>query len=148
MQKIAIKYGLIMFAGFTGLFLIAHLLGVSENFHLRILNGIIHISLLYFVIKDYRQTFPDSYNNYISGVAVGMYASLVGVTLFTIFMSVFFTFIDPALFDRLQAQLPLDKYFNEFTACLFIFVEGVVVSLVGSYIVTRVIDANLEKKMT
>ena len=147
MQKIALNYGLKMFAGFAGLFLIAHFLGGSDNYHLRILNGIIHISLLYFSIRDYRRAFPETYNNYISGVAIGMYASMTGVVLFTIFMFIFFAFIDPEFFAHLQAILPFGGNMNEFTACLFIFVEGIGVGLLGSYLVTRVIDANLEKKL-
>ena len=145
MQKIALNYGLKMFAGFTGLFLIAHFLGGSENYNLRILNGIIHIGLLYLAIRDYRQAFPETYNNYVSGVAVGMYASMVGVILFTLFMSIFFTFIDPVFFAQLKAKLPFGDSINEFTTCLFIFVEGVVVSLIGAYLITRVIDAKMER---
>lgn len=146
MKKIAFNYGLKMFAGFAGLFLIVHLFGMSDNYNLRILNGIIHFGLLYLAIRAYRRAFPESAGNYVAGVTVGMYTSMVGVVLFTAFLFLFFIFFDPAFFARLQANSPYPEYINELTASLFIFVEGVVVSLIGSYLVTRVIDARLEEK--
>lgn len=144
MQKIAINYGLKMFAGFAGLFLLVHFLGMSENYNLRVLNGVIHIGLLYFAIREYRLTFPETHNNYMSGVGVGMFASMLGVVAFTVFMVIFLTFIDPGFFARLEAKSAFPDFVNQFTACLFIFVEGIAVSLIGSYLVTRVIDANWE----
>ena len=147
MQKIAINYGLKMFAGFTGLFLIAHLLGGSDNYNLRILNGVIHFAFLYFAIREYRQEFPETHNNYISGVSVGMYASMIGVVLFTLFMLLFFVYIDPDLFMKIQANSPSGEYFNQFTVTLYIFTEGIVVSLIGSYLIMRIIDAKLEGKL-
>ena len=119
-------------------------MGWSTNANLRVLNGFVHIGLLYLAIRDYRNRFPESHLNYISGVAMGMSASVIGVALFTAFMVIFLTFIDPGFFARLMADSPFSQYVNQFTACLFIFVEGIVVSLIGSYLVTRVIDARWE----
>ncbi len=144
MKKIALKYGFQMFAGFAFLFLIVHLLGWSQNYYLRVLNGFIHITFIYLCIRDYRREFPDSQGNYLLGVAAGFYASIIGVALFTIAMCLFLA-IDQPFFELLKAQAPFSEYFTPVTASLFIFVEGVVVSLIGSYLVTRVIDAQLEK---
>ncbi len=144
MKKIATNYGLKMFIGFALLFFVAHLLGWSENHYLRILNGFIHITFIYLAIGDYRKTYPESHNNYVSGVSVGIFTSMIGVILFTLSMSAFLTFIDPAFFGRIKAQAPFPAYFNQLTASLFIFVEGVGVSLIGSYLVMRIIDAKRE----
>lgn len=79
MKKIAIKYGVLMLVGFIAFFLIMHVLGHSLNYNLRAFNGVIHIGLIALAIREYRKTHPESLSNYISGVAMGMYASLIGV---------------------------------------------------------------------
>ena len=145
MKKIAFNYGPKMFAGFALLFLLVHLLGWSENYYLRVLNGAIHFTFIYLAIKKYRTTEPNSFDNYISGVAVGFYTSMIGVLLFTISMFLFLTVFDPAFFEELKSQVSLPQYFTPFTASLFIFVEGIVVSLIGSYLLTRIIDDREEK---
>jgi hypothetical protein len=77
MKKIALKYGLFMFAGFAAFFLLMHLIGLSQNTYLRVFNGVIHLGLIYTAIKAYRNVYEESVENYVSGVAVGMYTSAV-----------------------------------------------------------------------
>ena len=144
MKKIALKYALWMFAGFAGLFILMHLFGLSEKAHLRVLNGFIHFAVLYLAIREYRRESPKSVNNYMTGVSVGMAVSVISVALFTLGMSIYLG-LDEPFFERLRLQSPFPEYFTPFTASLFIFVEGIAVGLIGSYIVTRVIDAQLEQ---
>jgi len=144
MKKIALKYGLFMYAGFALLFLIVHLLGFSERYNLRILNGVIHLAFIYFAIRDYRKIFPESFGNYLSGVAAGMYTSFIGVVLFAFSMCLFLALNQP-FFEELRAQTPIPSYFTPVTASLYIFSEGIVVSLIGSYIVMRIVDARIEE---
>ncbi|HMQ63354.1 MAG TPA: DUF4199 domain-containing protein [Flavilitoribacter sp.] len=142
MKKIAIKYGLWMFAGFVAFFLTMHLLGLSHRYFFRIFNGVFHIAAIYYAIREYRKQNEDSINNYVSGVAMGVYTSAVGVLGFTIFMLLYLAF-DTGFMEHLRAAMPIGEYLNPITASLFILTEGIVVSLIGSYLVTRVIDMNL-----
>ena len=64
MERIALRYGLFMFLGFTLFFLISHLLGLSERYYLRVLNAIIHLAFMYTAIRRYRQLHPESADNY------------------------------------------------------------------------------------
>jgi hypothetical protein len=144
MKKLAFRYALRMFAGFAGLFLIMHIFGLSEMANLRVLNGLIHFAFLYLAIRAYRREYPESVGNYMTGVAIGMYSSVIAVALFMLAMSIFLGLNEP-FFEKLKLQSPWPDYFTPFTATLFIFVEGIVVGLIGSYIVTRVVDAQLEK---
>ncbi len=144
MRKIAIKYGLYMLAGFIVFFLLMHLIGLSDETWLRVFNGLIHLSLIYAAIKAYRTQYPDGVNNYISGVATGMFTSVFGVIGFSIFMLLFFIY-NPTFFEQVQDNIPIDQYLTPLTATFFILVEGVAISLIGSYILTRVIDMRLEK---
>lgn len=142
MKKLAFRFGLWMLTGFIAFFLIMHLLGLSNNYNLRVLNGIIHLGVIYLAIKAFRAKNPDTVNNYVSGTAMGMYASAVGVVGFTIFMVLFLSF-SPNFLQDIRETMPMGEYISPITASLFILMEGLVISLIGSYILTRVIDMNL-----
>jgi hypothetical protein len=147
MKKIALRYGLFMFAGFTGFFLLMHLIGQSANTGLRMFNGVIHLSFIYMAIRAYRATYPDSAGNYMSGVATGMYASLFGVFGFVIFMLLFLVY-NPSFLETIGESSSFGKvqeYLTPITASLFILTEGIAVSLIGSYIITRVVDMTLAR---
>ena len=145
MKRIAFRYGTQMFAGFSILFLLAHFLGFSEHYHLRVLNGIIHLAFIYLAVRQYQQVYPGGVERYIPGVAMGMYTSFVGVPLFCVAMGLFLTYNDAFMYD-VKMAMPMPEYFTPVTAALAIFSEGTVVSLVGSYIVVRILDAQQEKK--
>ena len=146
MKKIAIKYGLFMWAGFTALFLIMHLLGLSQNANLRLVNGIVHIGFLYLAIKAYRQEHRESVRNYLSGIAIGMYSSAIGTIAFAAFMFIFFL-ANPGFLDAVQGGFFLEKYLTPFTGTIIIVAEGLAVSLIMSYIVTRIVDSRMEPKV-
>ena len=139
MKKIAIKYGLQMFAGFTLFFLLMYLMGQGQNHNLRVFNGIIHIGLIYAAIRKYQQGLEEKPTGYIGSVAMGFYASIIGVVGFTVFMLLFLVF-NPALMTAIQGSTSIAEYLNPVTASLFIFVEGIVISLIGSYLVTRFME--------
>ncbi|TXB63380.1 hypothetical protein [Phaeodactylibacter luteus] len=142
MNKIAIKYGVFLFASFVGLFLLMHEVAQIRDYNLRALNAFAHLGLIYGAIRQYRRENPDSVNNYVSGVVAGMYASIIGVLPFTAFV-MFYLIGDTAFMNYIQDTIPIGTYLNPFTASLFVLTEGIAVSLIGSYIVTRVIDMNL-----
>ncbi|PHN07256.1 DUF4199 domain-containing protein [Flavilitoribacter nigricans] len=144
MKKLAFRFGLWMLAGFVAFFLLMHLFGLSNNYNLRVLNGVIHLGVIYFAIKAFRSKYPDTVSNYVSGTAMGMYVSVVGVLGFTIFMILFLSF-NPGFLQELREAMPMGDYLTPITASLFILMEGIVISLIGSYILTRVIDMNLAR---
>lgn len=145
MKRIAIRYGLYMFAGFVALFLISAALGLSDNYNLRMLNGLIHLSLLYYAVRAFRAEHPDSIHNYLSGTAQGMYAGMLGALMFTVFMILYLAF-NPAFLAELRDITPLGNYLTPITAGAILLLEGLIVSLIGSYIMTRLVDARLERK--
>jgi hypothetical protein len=143
MKKLAIKYGAIMFAGFSALFLLFYVFGVADKVGLRSLNAFIHFGAMYALIRAYRKAYPETIENYIKGTVMGMLASTVGVLAFAAL--VFFTLeLDSGLLAQLKNQTPLPELFTPFNATLYIAVEGLVVSLVGAYIITRIVDARYD----
>lgn len=144
MKKLAIRFGLWMFAGFVTFFLVIHVLSLSNNYNLRVLNGIIHLGIIYLSIKAFRSKYPDTVSNYVSGTAMGIYASAIGVLGFAIFM-ILFLYFDSGFLQELREAMPMGDYLTPITASLFILMESIAVSLIGSYILTRVVDMNLAR---
>lgn len=136
-----------MLVGFILFFFIMHLLGLSTNIWLRVFNGVIHIGLIWAAIREYRKEHRDSINNYVSGVATGMWTSAIGVLGFVVFMF-FFMVLNESFMEAVQNSIPIEKYINPLTATLFILAEGIAISLIGSYIVTRIIDMRMSDAST
>lgn len=147
MKKIAIKYGIWMLAGFIVFFLIMYMAGQADNTYLRLFNGVIHLTLMAIAINEYRKLRPDTVHNYISGVGAAFYTSAFGVIGFGVFMMLFLSF-NPQLMADINAHIPLETAktgFNPITAGVMIIAEGIATTLVGSYIITRIVDARLEE---
>ena len=144
MRAISIKMGLLMLAGFVSFFLLMYLLGLGQRIELRIFNGIIHFYFLNRAIRAYYALHPENIGNYMSGIAQGIWASVIGIIGFTLFMTIFLS-ITPSLMESIKGQSQLSEYLNPFTASLFILAEGLVISIIGSYILTRLVDLSPNK---
>jgi hypothetical protein len=143
---IAVKYGLIMLVGFTSYFLLMYILGLAEHSELRLFNGVIQIFCIHKAIKAYYNLHPEQVDNYMYGVTQGIVASAIGVAGFAIFMTVFLI-LNPTLMNSIRQSTLLGEYIDPFTANLFIITEGVTVSLIMSYISTRVIGISMKKRL-
>ena len=144
MRAISIKMGLWMLMGFVGFFLLAYFLGFGDRSELRVFNGVIHIYCLYLALQSYQALHPESVSNYMSGVALSLMTSVIGVIGFTLFMTIFLN-LDPELMDNIRQHSQLGTYMNPFTTSLYISAEGLIVSLVGAYILVRVMDMKVHK---
>ena len=144
MKTIAFKYGLIFFGGLMAIFLISFALGQGANYNLRLLNGVLHMGILYVAINRLRAKFPDTHQNYVSGVAQGMYVGGFGTLLFTIFI-VLFMALNPTFLASIQEATNFGDRLTPVMAGALVFMEGVGVSLIGSYLVTRIIDNRIEE---
>jgi hypothetical protein len=144
MNQIAFRYGLWMFFGLTAFFLLMHIFHLSENFYLRIFNGVIHLGLLWLALRAWNRNHHAGTSDVASGVVVGMFTSFVGVVPFAFFMAIFLEF-NPDLLNSIKQQTPLAEYLNPITSCFFIVVEAIVISLIGSYIMVRIMDAIRER---
>lgn len=144
MKTIAFKYGILFFAGLMAIFLTSYAFGEGTNYDLRMLNGVLHIGILYFAINSLRAKQPETHQNYVSGVAQGMYVGGFGTLLFTLFIVLFMAF-NPEFLAGIQEATNFGERLTPVMAGVFVFMEGVGVSLIGSYLVTRVIDNRIEK---
>jgi hypothetical protein len=144
MKHIAIRYGMWMFLALTGFFLLMHVFQLSANFYLRIFNGVIHMGILWFALRAWIRNHHDGVADITTGVGVGMVTSSFGVIPFTIFMAVFLSF-NPDLLLAIKSQATMGPYLTPITICFFIVVEAIVFSLIGSYIMLRILSDMREK---
>ncbi|MDO8972057.1 MAG: hypothetical protein Q7U74_15290 [Saprospiraceae bacterium] len=139
MKQIAIRYGVWLFFGLTGFFLLMHLFQLSERFYLRIFNGAIHLGILWLALRAWIRDHHDGAADITSGVAVGMFTSSIGVIPFTLFMATFLEF-NPDILSAIKGHASMGAYLTPITACFFIVVEAIVISLIGSYIMLRILS--------
>lgn len=140
MRSIALRYGAIMFAGFVAYFLLMHATHLSDNYNFRILNGLIHITLMSLAIRRFMKSAPEEFN-YISAAVMGIITSAVGVIPFAIFQLIFLS-INTEFMESLRQQVPfVGSYMTPYTSALIILVEGMAVSILASYVVMRVVDS-------
>ena len=95
-------------------------------------------------LRAWTREHHDGTSDTTSGVVVGMFTSFIGVIPFAFFMAIFLNF-NPELLASIQRQTPLGEYLNPITSCFFIVVEEIVISLIGSYIMVRVMDVMRER---
>ncbi len=148
MKSIEVRYGLLMFVGFTGFFLFMHLLNLSDNYFLRYFNAVIHGVVLWFALRAWATEQPGMVSNYPYGVAVGMVTSLAGLLPFTVFMAIFLGF-SPDFMAHIQSQSPMGigQYFTPVTASVFILMEGLIGALIGSYIMVRILEIKVRGEL-
>lgn len=125
-----------MFTGFVIFFLSMFGLGFGYRGELSFFNIAIQLMCLYGGIKTYYRLHPKDIDNYMLGVSLGLEATAIGVVGFTIFFMIFLHF-NPTFMDAIRQNSNLGTYLNPFTGSLFILTEGLVVGLIGSYILTR-----------
>ncbi len=143
MEKIALKNGIYMFLSFSAVFLITHLLNLSGNYNFRVLNWIVQIIFIWKAIKEYTNQHLDQekqiLDNYPANVTLGLFTSLFGVLPFALLMGIYLS-INKEFMDSIIASSKLGDYLTPFTAGLFLVSEGIIFSLIVSYILARVLQ--------
>lgn len=137
MYSISIKMGLTMLIGFISFFLLMYVMGLGAHIELHLFYLVIQIFFMYKAIRGYYAGHPKSTHNNLLGVAQGMITSLVGILGFALFMAIFL-FYSPNLVNTMRLDSLLGVSLNPYSASLIILTEGLVVSLIGSYVAARI----------
>ena len=143
-NRIVFRYGGILFIGLLAYYLLMQLLGLSNRYDFRILNAVIQVGVLYAAIRAYAKSNPEDFN-YLTGTVIGINTSVVGIIPFAVFQ-MFNLYFSPELLATIQEHAPvIGPYVNPFSGGLIVFMEGLAVGLVISYIVMRVVDLQLSR---
>jgi hypothetical protein len=139
MKRTVLRYGLLLFAGFAGFFLLMYILGLGDRFNLRFFNIAILLGVLWYALRDWARSHPVSLREYPQGIATGIGVSMVGSVLFAVFMAIFLG-LNPTLLHTVQQKLPLGMHITPITVAAFIVMENLAASLLGSYIFVRIFE--------
>ena len=122
-------------------FLLMKFVGQVHNFNFRVFNGLFHIIFVSLAIREYKSKFSKEFN-YLSGTATGIITSMVGVIPFAIFIAAYLA-IDTQLMLELQENVPhIGRYLTPITSGITILMEGLAITFILSYIITRIVDAH------
>jgi hypothetical protein len=133
---ISIEMGIWMLVGFISFFLLMYSMGFAYRTQYCIFNMVIQMFFIFLAIRKYYLKQPEFINNYVMGLVQGMGASVIGITGYTLFMTIFL-WMNPVFFNTVRKNTAFGDQLSPFMASLLILVLGVAVGLIWSYIVTR-----------
>lgn len=132
-EKISIKAGIIICAGYIIYFIFMkymNLLGIAE---LRSLNFLILLIGLFLTFRYYRLK-SQMHIEYLKGLSLGIFTSIISIVLFAIFIFTYFSEIDPPLLQQLKNSAPvIGQYLTPFSAAFTIILEGGISGLIISF---------------
>lgn len=123
--------GLITSAALVAYFFIMKAVGLAHVLELRFFNFIIAaVGIAYGINKLRNDLHQDEF--YLKGWAQGIYISTVCVVSFSIFMSVYIMYYDPALLESVRENTNIGASMNAFTLFISLVMEG----MAGGAIIT------------
>ena len=125
--------------GSIDFFFMMNTIGLGYRIEIHVFSAILQLVFMHLAIQAYYRLHPDNIGNYMQGVLQGMGVSIVGVGGFALFTTAFLL-MEPSLMKTIKEKAHLGKYLNPFTDSLAILSIGVVIGLVGSYILTRMFN--------
>lgn len=121
-EKLAVKWGLIIFAMLLGYFFIMKQFDLIHNIELRLLNGVFMFIGLYLGIKEAKKRLDEF--SYFKGIGMGLLTALIASFLFAAFGFLYLTVLDPDFIIEIKNNEPFGQYINVYGASLQIFFEG------------------------
>jgi hypothetical protein len=129
-------YGCIAAVAFIAIFLISRALGFAQIVELRFLNYV----ALFFITGMAMRSFMDKAETQIKlgeGMIIGFFTSLVAFLIFSIFLAVFFLFMDKDLAENIMKVTPLSNYSLPLAAAIYVLFEGITFGMVISFILMQ-----------
>jgi hypothetical protein len=129
--KVALRYGLLITVVLIAYFLVLKLFGLHENPWLRLMNGLVMASGLYYSIKYYKLISGSAFS-YIDGIKTGLITGFISTVAFTIFMAVYMFHLDVAFTQTLLGDWFSDYEVGANILLFIIFIEGLASTVVLS----------------
>ena len=133
MRTNGVFHGLLTGIALIVYFLLMKLLGLEENFSLRLFNFVIVVGGIYYALRSAIVKSKTS-STYFQGLITGFRTTLVAVALFTIFMAVYVKVIDPSFVKVLEESGIWDADLSLAQAAFAVVIEGVTSGVVISFV--------------
>ncbi len=136
-EKLSLKAGVIICFAYVIYFIFMKNMNLLEVTELRSLNFVILLVGLYFTFRYYRMK-SQMHIEYLKGISLGFFTSLISIVLFAIFILVYFSKIDPLLLQQLKNNAPvMGQYLTPFSAAFTIIIEGGISGLIISFAIMQ-----------
>ncbi len=134
MKRLVLKWSLIITAGLIAYFLLMKFFGLVHIIELRLLNGAIMFTGVWFLIKELKKK-PDF--NYFTGLLHGIVTGLIASVMFALYAFIYVQFINPEFMLAIKENEIMGNYLNKFLVSMQIFIEGGASSFLFSYAVMQ-----------
>ena len=128
-EKIAIKYGLIVFVGLTAYFLFMKMVGLFEIHELRGLNFFILFAGVWRALTYYKNKYDLEY---FEGIGLGALTAIIGVVPFAIFIF-FYLHADTQFMANIIANEAYGQYMNPYILGFLVAFEGGISGVLVSF---------------
>jgi hypothetical protein len=138
--SVALKYALFVTAALIAYFLILKLVELHENPWLRLFNGIIMASGIYYAIKYFKLKLGADFS-YVDGFKTGLLTGFLATIMFTGFMAIYMFHLDTAFTEKL-----LNDWFENYDNGTGILVFVILIEGLASTVVLTLTFMQLFKK--
>ena len=139
-DRIPQSYGLRIALGLIVYFLIMHLVGLSHEVELRLLNLLILVTGVFFALKKFRETHED-HLNYFRALITGVATAAIGSCLFAAFLFIYMS-LDDGLMASIRENEPMGRYMNPYIASFIVALEGLFSGLLVTFILINFVPTD------
>ena len=138
--SVALKYSIYVTAALIAYFLIVKLVDLHENPWLRIFNGVIMASGIYYAIKYFKLKLGDNFT-YVDGFKTGLLTGFLATIMFTAFMTIYMFHLDTAFTEKI-----LEDWFENYDNGRGVLVAVLIIEGFASAVVLTLTFMQLFKK--
>lgn len=131
-DRIPQSYGLRIGLGLIAYFVIMHLVGLSHQVELRLLNLLILVAGVYLALKKFRETHEERLN-YFRALITGVATAATGAIVFAIFLFAYMN-IDQSLMESIRQNEPMGRYLDPYIVTCIVVIEGLFSGLLVTFI--------------
>ena len=138
--SVALKYGLFITVALIAYFLILKLVDLHENPWLRLFNGVVMASGIYYAIKYFKLNVGADFS-YVDGFKTVLLTGFLATIMFTAFMAIYMFHLDTAFTEKL-----LNDWFENYDNGTGILVFVILIEGLASTVVLTLTFMQLFKK--
>lgn len=134
-QKLGILTGIIVSVVLIAYFLLMQVCGLLRMPQFSMLNFVILLGGLIFAYSHYRKQGKNI--DYMSGAALGMTTTAVGIAPYTAFLYIYLAFVDETLLTEIKSDILTGEYLTPFSAAGSVLIIGLSYGLILSFILMQ-----------
>jgi len=143
-QHTHVKYGLGLFAALTGYFLLMKLFGLEHILELRVLNLFIVGGALFLAVREL-QNRNNWTSSYFDSFVTSMKTGGIGIGLFSFFMVIYLSAIDPQFMAEVAETEIFGNYLNPAIVGFVLLFEGLGSAFLVTYTVMQFVKGKIQR---